>query len=78
MPPESNVESTLVWYKAADEGNVNYWTNELDTFLEGKIYLCINFPYPLYSHHIQLSILLEEKPIDHKSRDIADLGKQLI
>ncbi|XP_077300786.1 sodium/potassium-transporting ATPase subunit nervana 3 isoform X2 [Arctopsyche grandis] len=34
MPPESNVESTLIWYKASDEGNVNYWTNEIETFLE--------------------------------------------
>lgn len=36
MPPESNVESTLIWYKASDEGNVNYWTNEIETFLESN------------------------------------------
>lgn len=33
MPPESNVESTLVWYKHTDEKNWRYWTNELDNFL---------------------------------------------
>jgi hypothetical protein len=36
MPPESNVESTLIWYKGNDEDNYKYWTNELDKFLEGK------------------------------------------
>jgi len=25
MPPESNVESTLIWYKASDEGNYLHW-----------------------------------------------------
>ncbi|KYQ53875.1 Sodium/potassium-transporting ATPase subunit beta-2 [Trachymyrmex zeteki] len=34
MPPESNVESTLIWYKASDEGNYLHWTRELDKFLE--------------------------------------------
>jgi sodium/potassium-transporting ATPase subunit beta len=33
MPPESNVESTLVWFKANDERNTKYWTEEIDTFL---------------------------------------------
>lgn len=36
MPPESNVESTLIWYKASDEGNYLHWTKELDKFLEGE------------------------------------------
>lgn len=36
MPPDSNVESTLVWYKASDEENTRYWTNELDNFLLRK------------------------------------------
>ncbi|XP_043789305.1 sodium/potassium-transporting ATPase subunit beta-2-like, partial [Apis laboriosa] len=34
MPPSSNVESTLIWYKASDEGNFLHWTRELDKFLE--------------------------------------------
>ncbi|XP_076674415.1 sodium/potassium-transporting ATPase subunit beta-2-like [Andrena cerasifolii] len=34
MPPASNVESTLIWYKASDEGNFLHWTKELDKFLE--------------------------------------------
>lgn len=34
MPPESNVDSTLIWYKASDEGNYRHWTKELDKFLE--------------------------------------------
>lgn len=34
MPPESNVESTLIWYKASDGENYKYWTDELDKFLE--------------------------------------------
>lgn len=36
MPPESNVESTLIWYRGNDEENYKYWTEELDKFLEGK------------------------------------------
>lgn len=46
MPPESNVESTLIWYRASDEQNYKYWTNELDKFLEGKhcyLYCRIHF-----------------------------------
>ncbi|KAJ8968226.1 hypothetical protein NQ317_004494 [Molorchus minor] len=34
MPPESNVESTLIWYKSSDKGNVQYWQNELKAFLQ--------------------------------------------
>lgn len=36
MPPDSNVESTLIWYKSNDKGNVAYWQKELDSFLEGN------------------------------------------
>jgi hypothetical protein len=45
MPPESNVESTLIWYKA-NEQNYKYWTDELDKFLAGKqcyLYCTIHF-----------------------------------
>lgn len=34
MPPDSNVESTLVWYKSSDKGNVQYWQKQLDEFLK--------------------------------------------
>ncbi|KAF7989747.1 hypothetical protein HCN44_008421 [Aphidius gifuensis] len=34
MPPESNVESTLIWYKASDKGNFVHWSRALDKFLE--------------------------------------------
>ncbi|XP_001604156.1 sodium/potassium-transporting ATPase subunit beta-2 [Nasonia vitripennis] len=34
MPPESNVESTLIWYKATDEGNYRHWSKALDSFLQ--------------------------------------------
>uniref|UniRef100_U5EVF5 Putative sodium/potassium-transporting atpase subunit beta-2-like protein n=1 Tax=Corethrella appendiculata TaxID=1370023 RepID=U5EVF5_9DIPT len=37
MPPESNVESTLIWYKATEEKNTEYWTNEIDSFLKDYI-----------------------------------------
>lgn len=36
MPPESNVESTLIWYKGSDPKNYKYWTEEIDKFLEGE------------------------------------------
>lgn len=34
MPKEDNVESTLIWYKASDNGNVEAWTTQIDEFLE--------------------------------------------
>lgn len=34
MPPESNVESTLVWFESANEKNIEYWITALDEFLE--------------------------------------------
>lgn len=37
MPPESNVESTLVWYKSADNNNIAYWVDELNRFLKSKL-----------------------------------------
>ncbi|XP_018577968.1 sodium/potassium-transporting ATPase subunit beta-2 [Anoplophora glabripennis] len=43
MPPESNVESTLIWYKSSDKGNVQYWQNQLKDFL--KIYKKEKHPY---------------------------------
>lgn len=36
MPPDDNVESTLVWYKSSDHNNVAYWVNELNKFLNSK------------------------------------------
>lgn len=35
MPPESNVESTLIWYEN-NENNTKYWIDEIDSFLDGK------------------------------------------
>lgn len=43
FPPESNVESTLIWYKSSDKGNVAYWQKELATFV--KSYHHDNNPY---------------------------------
>lgn len=36
MPPDSNVESTLIWYRHSDKGNVQYWQQELDQFVESN------------------------------------------
>lgn len=36
MPPESNVESTLIWYKSSDKGNIEYWQRELTKFVQSK------------------------------------------
>lgn len=33
MPPEENVESTLIWYKKTSNVSVHYWVNELNMFL---------------------------------------------
>ncbi|XP_047105851.1 sodium/potassium-transporting ATPase subunit beta-2-like isoform X1 [Schistocerca piceifrons] len=34
MPPEENVESTLIWYKGTQKVNFQHWTDSLDKFLE--------------------------------------------
>lgn len=36
MPPGENVENILIWYKSNDPNNYKYWTDSLETFLEGK------------------------------------------
>lgn len=36
MPPESNVESTLIWYEKNNPENSKYWIEELEHFLESK------------------------------------------
>lgn len=41
MPPESNVESTLIWYKSSDKGNVQYWQREIEKFLTSKYQILI-------------------------------------
>lgn len=36
MPPEANLGSTLVWYKANRPDNMRYWHDTVDKFLGGK------------------------------------------
>lgn len=36
MPPEANLGSTLVWYKANRPENMRYWYDTVDKFLAGK------------------------------------------
>lgn len=36
MPPESNVESTLVWFEAANEKNTEHWVEALNDFTKSK------------------------------------------
>jgi hypothetical protein len=36
LPPEDNVESTLIWYKGSNFENYKYWTEALTEFLAGK------------------------------------------
>lgn len=36
MPAESNVESTLVWFEAANPENTKHWIEALDEFLDCK------------------------------------------
>lgn len=33
LPPEDNVESTLIWYRGTNKENFEVWTNALDEFL---------------------------------------------
>lgn len=34
MPPEANVESTLVWYEASKPDNYKYWVEETERFMQ--------------------------------------------
>ncbi|XP_037928238.1 sodium/potassium-transporting ATPase subunit beta-2 isoform X2 [Teleopsis dalmanni] len=34
LPPEDNVESTLIWYKGTQHENYKHWTDSLDKFLD--------------------------------------------
>jgi len=36
MPPEANVESTLVWYESSKKDNYKYWVDETSRFLKCK------------------------------------------
>lgn len=36
LPPEDNVESTLIWYRGTNKENFEVWTNALDEFLSRK------------------------------------------
>lgn len=42
MPPESNVESTLIWYKSVDQGNFRIWASLLDEFLQGNYIIILH------------------------------------
>lgn len=39
LPPEDNVESTLIWYKGTDYENYKLWTEALTKFLAGKFFI---------------------------------------
>lgn len=58
MPPESNVESTLIWYKSSDKGNVHYWQDELRKFVES--YHKDNNPH--YNNVEQCSMFVSPTP----------------
>jgi sodium/potassium-transporting ATPase subunit beta len=36
MPPESNVESTLIWFEEGNKENTEYWVNESTEFLSSE------------------------------------------
>ncbi|XP_023172302.1 sodium/potassium-transporting ATPase subunit beta-2 isoform X1 [Drosophila hydei] len=38
MPPEANVESTLVWYESSKKDNYMYWVEETERFLKYHTY----------------------------------------
>lgn len=55
MPDESNVESTLIWFEAANIHNTKHWISALDEFLEGncttivQVHINYNFNFMLVS-----------------------------
>ena len=47
MPPESNVESTLIWYEKNNPNNTKYWIEEIGHFLEGKLQTSLRISFYL-------------------------------
>lgn len=81
MPPESNVESTLVWFEAANEKNTEYWIGALDEFLYCTFFnfhyllIClINIAVDSYLQHTRKKtrkpkkiVSIATSPIHHKT-----------
>ena len=45
MPPESNVDTTLIWYQKTNPENSKYWVDEIDRFLSGKYMSALPIDY---------------------------------
>lgn len=41
LPPDDNVESTLIWYRGSSRENYRFWKESLDAFLHSKIIIQI-------------------------------------
>jgi sodium/potassium-transporting ATPase subunit beta len=50
LPPEDNVESTLIWYRGTNKENFEVWTNALDEFLSREF----NYTLPFFSVTLHL------------------------
>ncbi|XP_060650806.1 sodium/potassium-transporting ATPase subunit beta-2 [Drosophila nasuta] len=57
MPPEANVESTLVWYESSKQDNYKYWVDETSSFLKA---------YDDLPKKNQVNCSFENPPIDGK------------
>lgn len=55
MPPESNVESTLIWYQKKNSKNSQYWIEEIERFLGGKYLTVVSSKLILMNFCIQNS-----------------------
>lgn len=51
LPPEDNVESTLIWYRGTNKENFEVWTDALDEFLSRKFYHSLPFLPPRCTWH---------------------------
>ncbi|XP_058986058.1 sodium/potassium-transporting ATPase subunit beta-2 isoform X1 [Musca domestica] len=57
MPPEANVESTLVWYESSRPDNYKYWVEETARFLKA-----VSFPYDDLPKGNQVNCSFENPP----------------
>lgn len=65
MPPESNVESTLVWFEASDSKNTEYWIGALDEFLLSKFW---KRPLKIKINFLNFLAYTDVKKEDEKNR----------
>jgi sodium/potassium-transporting ATPase subunit beta len=74
MPPESNVESTLIWFEENNEKNTEYWVDEIRNFLTGFAENRTKDGKPVNKHGIDCTKNNRVEPEEHCKVDLSKFG----